>query len=75
MASQLSDKEYAELTGNNPDYRIKDEEPKKPNFLQAIKNIAGSGKSIVEMLQGAKTLARASDAEDAKNALSRIEKA
>ena len=73
----LTDLEYARLTGKDPDLRVKDEPmmPQKPNFFDAIKKIAGSGLSIVEMLQGAKTAARASDMETAKNALNKIKKA
>jgi hypothetical protein len=75
--SPLTDKEYAKLTGKDPDLRFKATtglESTKPNFFEGLKKLAGSGKSILEMLQGAKTLARASDADAAKTALGKIEK-
>ncbi len=79
MASDLSDKEYAELTGNNPDYRIKDRSsdlgPKKPGIIPGLKKLAGGASSILDIIQGAKSLARADDNKRRKEALEQIEKA
>jgi hypothetical protein len=79
VASDLSDKEYAELTGNNPDYRIKDRSsdlgPKKLGIIPGLKKLAGGAASIMDIIQGAKSLARADDSKRRKEALEQIEKA
>tara|TARA_A100000172_G_scaffold64473_1_gene44003 strand:- start:1291 stop:1530 length:240 start_codon:yes stop_codon:yes gene_type:complete len=79
MASDLSDKEYAELTGNNPDYRIKDRSsdlgPKKLGIIPGLKKLAGGAGSVLDIIQGAKSLARADDSKRRKEALEQIEKA
>ena len=75
----LTDLEYAKYVGKDPDMRAKDRThelgPKKIGIIPGLKKLAGGAASIMDIIQGAKSLARADDSKRRKEALEQIEKA
>ena len=73
----LTDLEYAKYLGKDPDNRIKDEPimPQKLGIIPGLKKLAGGAASIMDIIQGAKSLARADDSKRRKEALEQIKKA
>jgi len=73
---EMTDEKWAEVTGRNPEFRVKDRShelsPQRTGIIPGLSKLAGGVSNIFDLIHGAKKLARAEDTRSAQKAIDSI---